>query len=147
MPVAVVSAEGHHRSGRPDRVEEPLGVGRPAVVWDLEHIGVESPWPVQQRLLGEHVAVTGQQHAAVAAGDAQHHRAAVALGIGPHPRRRCQHLDDARAQREAHARVDADHRYGAGAGDADRFNRTVGQRMGRGAGTGGHEQRGHVDPP
>jgi hypothetical protein len=70
MAVAVVPAERRHRSHRADGVEEPLRIGRPAVVGDLEHLGTQAARAVQQRLLSQRVAVAGQQHAAVGTGDA-----------------------------------------------------------------------------
>jgi len=147
VAVGVVAAEGHHRGGRADRGDEPLGIRRPAVMGHLEHLGTQPAGLLEQAPLGVGVAVTGQQHAAVLAADAQHHRAAVAVGVGRHAWWRGQHLHHAGAQREPHARVHTDDRYPPGAGDGKGLHRAAGQRVRRRTRPGGHEQRGDVQAP
>ena len=147
VSVAVVPAERRHRDRRAHGVEEPLRIGRPAVVGNLEDLGTQPAGLAQQRLLSQRVAVAGEQHAAVGTGDAQHHRAAVARRVLRHPPRRREHLDGARAQREPHAGVHADDRDPAGPGDSDGFDRTGGQRVRSAADAGGDQQRSHVHAP
>ncbi|HSK89754.1 MAG TPA: hypothetical protein VK875_00440 [Euzebyales bacterium] len=102
---------------------------------------------MQQLALHRRVDVAGQQHPPVAVPDAQHHRPAVAVGVCGQVAWGCEHLDEARAQREAHAGAQPDHRHAARPRDRDGLGRAVGQGVRRTTRPVGHQQRGDVVAP
>jgi hypothetical protein len=105
VPVGVVGADRHDRHPGADRVEEPGGVGVPAVVRDLEDRGSQPFRAAQEPRLRDLLGVTREQRARRAP-DPQHER----VGVGPPAQRRFdrrrQDLDRLGAERERLPRGD-----------------------------------------
>jgi hypothetical protein len=101
MAVVVALADPDQGHGRCHRRQEARRVRRAAVVRHLEHPRPQQVRTAQQPLLGDHLGVAGQQDGAVAAIDPQDERVVVEAGAVEAVRRRPQHLDDGRAEREA----------------------------------------------
>gem|GEM_PF-2791262 len=124
MAVVVVGAGGDDRHRRPDRLEEPLGVGRPTVVRHLEDVAAQPCRIAQQQLLGGGLGIAGQQHAAAAVRHAQHQRGIVDPLDGKRVGRigrRAQDLDGGATEREALPGAERHHRDPAPGGDGARL--------------------------
>lgn len=144
MTVRVVASDGDDGHGRMHRIEKARRVGRATVMRDLQHVGAQLLGPREELLFSQHVGVTGQQDAAVLAGDAQDYRRRVRLGANGLLVRRRQHVDHAGAERETHAGPNLDDRDATGVRDRDRVPGTRGQRVAAGPGTPRQDQRGDV---
>lgn len=101
MPVVVPGADADHHDVGAHSVEKPRRVRVPAMMRHLEHRSAQTVWPGEHAGLGGDLDVASEQHRAFGSKEAEDERALVRLVAQQTVRRRADHLNPRRAQREA----------------------------------------------